>query len=207
MGEYFRHTKAVRSVASEFVASSRPGSHVARLLGAIVSHQVEGDYRVGPREITATRRGLAKVRTDLDEVLRLMDIANLYDKRIAQSTWDAVRAAVPGFSGEVTAETSRHFLSLLSQPARLGELLHRLHELGVLEKIIPAFAHARCLLQFNEYHKYTVDEHCILAVEQATEFAADKGPIGQRLSQDQAEADPAPGAVDPRSGQGLRRGS
>ena len=58
-------------------------------------------------------------------------------------------------------------------------MLHRLHELGVLEKIIPAFAHARCLLQFNEYHKYTVDEHCILAVERATEFAADRGPLGR----------------------------
>ncbi len=179
MGEYFRHTKAVRSVASEFVASNRPGSRVARLIGAVLSHQVEGDYRVGPREITATRHGLTKLGGDLNEVLRLMDIANLYDKRIAQATWNAVRAAVPGYTDEVTAETSQRFLSLLSQPARLGELLHRLHELGVLEKIIPAFRHARCLLQFNEYHKYTVDEHCIVAVERAIALADDPGPIGR----------------------------
>ena len=179
MGEYFRHTKAVRSVASEFVASNRPGSHIAHWIGTIFSHQVEGDYRVGPREITATRQGLARLGSDLNEVLRLMDIANLYDKRIAQPTWNAVRAAVPGFTNQATAQTSQRFLSLLSQPARLGELLHRLHELGVLEKIIPAFTHARCLLQFNEYHKYTVDEHCIVAVEKAIALADDRGSIGR----------------------------
>ncbi len=179
MGEYFRHTKAVRSVASEFVASNRPGSRVARWIGAVLSHQVEGDYRVGPREISATKQGLVKLGSDLNEVLRLMDIANLYDKRISQPTWNAVRAAVPGFTAHVDAQTSQRFLSLLSQPARLGESLHRLHELGVLEKIIPAFAHARCLLQFNEYHKYTVDEHCIEAVEQAIALADDPGSIGR----------------------------
>jgi [protein-PII] uridylyltransferase len=179
MGEYFRHTEAVRSVAAEFVAKVRPGSRMVRWLGSVLSHQVEGDYLVGPREIRTTNRGLVKVRSDLNEVLRLMDIANLYDKRIAQPTWDAIRAAVPGMTAEATGETTRRFLSILSQPARLSEVLHRLHELGVLEKIIPAFAHARCLLQFNEYHKYTVDEHCLLAVQRATDLMSDPGPIGR----------------------------
>jgi [protein-PII] uridylyltransferase len=61
----------------------------------------------------------------------------------------------------------------------LYRLLNRLHELGVLEKLIPAFHRARGLLQFNEYHKYTVDEHCIRSVRQATEFAQDAGPLGR----------------------------
>src|SRR6185295_20275249 len=110
---------------------------------------------------------------------RLADMANLHNKRIAQSTWEVVKSAVPTFDGEITAEGARRFLSLMSQPARLGELLHRLHELGVLEKIIPAFDHARCLLQFNEYHKYTVDEHCLRAVERATDLLNDPGVLGR----------------------------
>jgi len=61
----------------------------------------------------------------------------------------------------------------------LAELLRTLHELRVLERIVPAFAHARCLLQFNEYHKYTVDEHCIRAVEYAAGLVADAGPVGR----------------------------
>jgi len=179
MREYFRHTQAVRSVVGNFVSNTRPVDPWGNLLGTIFSHQVEGDYRVTPRQIVATPRGLAKLKTDLCEVLRLCELANLHNKRIAPSTWEAVRAAVPDLDGEVDSEVFRQFLSLISQPGRLGELLRRLHELGVLEKIIPGFTHARCLLQFNEYHKYTVDEHCILAVERATEFIGDPGTLGR----------------------------
>ncbi len=179
MSDYFRHTNAVRSIVSGFMANARPGQRIADLVGAVFSRQLEGDYRVTPQHMVATRQGLAKLKSDLSEVLRLTDLANLHNKRIAPVTWRAVREAVPTFSGEVTPEISNRFLSLLSQPPRLGELLHRLHELGVLEKIIPAFGHARCLLQFNEYHKFTVDEHCILAVQRATEFLLDRGPLGR----------------------------
>ena len=33
-------------------------------------------------------------------------------------------------------------------------------------------------MQFNDYHKYTVDEHSIRAVEAATTFLHDSRPIG-----------------------------
>jgi [protein-PII] uridylyltransferase len=179
MSEYFRHTRGVRSVVGNFTANWRPGNPLGNMWGTIFSHQVEGDYRVTPTQIVATRRGIAKLKTDLNEVLRLCELANLHNKRIAPATWETVREAVPHLQSEITGETSRQFLSLISQPGRLGELLRRLHELGVLEKIIPAFTHARCLLQFNAYHKYTVDEHCILAVERATEFIGDPGLLGR----------------------------
>ena len=40
-------------------------------------------------------------------------------------------------------------------------------------------AHAAGLLQFNEYHKYTVDEHSIRAVEFATELVKDQTTLGE----------------------------
>jgi [protein-PII] uridylyltransferase len=179
MREYFRHTRGMRSVVSNYVATARPRPLFSGVAAALFSHRVEGDYRVTYSQIVATPGGLAKLQTDLREILKLCDLANLYNKRIAPSTWDAVRNAVPRISGEASPEVSKQFLSLISQPGRLGELLRRLHELGVLEKIIPAFEHARCLLQFNEYHKYTVDEHCILAVQRASEFIQDRSILGR----------------------------
>ena len=179
MREYFRHTRSVRSIVSNFVATARPGHAVVNFFGSLFSLRVDGDYRVTPRQIVASPRGIARLQGDLSEVLRLCELANLHAKRIAPATWDAVRAAVPRLSGEITPGICKQFLSLLAGPGRLGELLRRLHELGVLEKIIPGFTHARCLLQFNEYHKYTVDEHCILAVERATEFIGDPTLLGR----------------------------
>jgi [protein-PII] uridylyltransferase len=40
-------------------------------------------------------------------------------------------------------------------------------------------AHARGLLQFNEYHKYTVDEHSIRAVDFATDLVRDQSVLGE----------------------------
>lgn len=179
MQEYFRHTTALSNLVSRFVISARPGGGWKQVLGPILGHQVEGDFRVEPTRITALPRGLAKLQGDLAQVLRLADLANLYDKRISHATAEAIREALPGMSDEVSPEVAQRFLSLLSSPTRLGELLRTLHEMRVLEKIVPAFAHARCLLQFNEYHKYTVDEHCLRAVEAATDFLHSPGALGQ----------------------------
>ncbi len=109
----------------------------------------------------------------------MADLANLYDKRIARPTCELIRKAVPVLSDEILPQTATRFLSILSQPSRLGEILRTLYDLGVLEKLVPDFSHARCLLQFNEYHKYTVDEHCLLAVERACDFAKDPGGVGR----------------------------
>ena len=180
MREYFAHTSEVHYIASNFAQTARTQQIFRNLLGPLFSHQVEGDFWVGPRHIKATRRGLAKLRGDLAQVLRLMDLANMYNKRIDHTTWVAIREDMMQHTeSELTPQTVQRFLSLISQPAQLGELLRRLHQLRALEKIIPGMRHARCLLQFNEYHKYTVDEHSIRAVECATEFLNDSGILGE----------------------------
>lgn len=179
MREYFEHSNEVRNVAAHFLASSRPRNVIAIALHPLVSHLVEGDFRVGPNHIKATRRGLKKVTSDLDQVLRLMGLANLYSKRIDHDTWEAIRdAMMQRHDLKVTPQATERFLDLMAQPGQLGDQLRRLHELRVLEKLIPAMSHARCLLQFNEYHKYTVDEHSIRAVQAVTEFMQDPGVLG-----------------------------
>lgn len=178
MRRYFSLTQGVSGLVERFLASARRGPRWLELLASIFSHQFERDFRVEPRQISLNRRGRAKLSGDLAEILRLADVANLYDKPIAQPTLDAVRAAVPRLPTEISIDAAARFISLLSQPARLGEMLRKLHELGVLEKIIPAFEHARSLLQFNVYHKYTVDEHSIRAVDEATRLLGDPGPLG-----------------------------
>ena len=149
-----------------------------------MSHQFEWDFRVGPTAISATRRGLASIRGDLAEVLRLLDLANLYDKRIDHDTWQAVRTAMlnrgpADLSQPLPPDASKRFLSLLSQSGRLGESLRRLHDLRALEQLVPDLTHARGLLQFNAYHRYTVDEHSIRVVEHLASLQSDRGTPGE----------------------------
>ncbi len=180
MRDYFHHTSEVTYAMTHFLATAKARVGVRSVFNWLMSHNVEGDYRVGPIYISATPRGLARLRRDLVHVLRLMDLANLYDKMIEHRTWEVIREAVKERTAiALTREVADRFLSLLSQPGRLGDLLRRLHQLRVLEQIIPGMSHARCLLQFNEFHKYTVDEHSIRAVEQAERFFDHPGTVGQ----------------------------
>ena len=167
MQEYFSHTSAVREVVAYFVEGARWRYPRLRQCAAMLSsHRVERDFRAGPIYISATRQGLYKVQHNLVDVLRLMDLTSRYDCRIDHPTWRAIREAMMMRNDrEVDRDAAERFLSFLSHPNQLGRLLRRLHELRVLGKLIPGFEHARCLLQFNEYHKYTVDEHSIRAVE------------------------------------------
>ena len=55
-----------------------------------------GTIASGPARSRPRRRAWPSCEANLGEVLRLMDLANVYNKRIAQTTWDTVRAAVSG---------------------------------------------------------------------------------------------------------------
>jgi len=179
MRDYFRHTNAVSHLAARFCARAQSRDRLTRLVNSAFGHRVEGGVRVGPAGLLATRTGLEPLRGNLTEIMRLAALANLYDKPIAPPTWDVVRREAARLPDLLPGEACRRFLSLLDHPARLGPLLRDLHDIAVLQRFIPQFAHARGLLQFNLYHKYTVDEHCIRAVEFATELSSDRGPLGQ----------------------------
>ncbi|MCA9200687.1 MAG: HD domain-containing protein, partial [Planctomycetales bacterium] len=181
MQEYFEHSEAVRHVVSHFVSGARwHRGTAAEFLGRMTSRNVKGDFRIGPRHIVATRQGLLKVTTRALDVLRLIELASQTNRRIDHPTWEAIRNRMIQFDDiQVDEEAITLFKSMMARPEGLGRVLRRLHELRVLEKLIPGFSHARCLLQFNEYHRYTVDEHSIRAVERATDFSDDNSVLGK----------------------------
>jgi len=179
MRDYFRHTSAVSDVATRFVARARSSDRRARLGAAVFGRRIEPGLRVGPAGILASRKALERLEGDLAAVVRLADLAGSYDKPIAPHTWEAVRRQAARLPDDLPPAACRHFLSLLSHPQRLAPLLRDLHEAAVLQRFVPEFERARGLLQFNQYHKYTVDEHCLRAVECATEMLADAGPVGR----------------------------
>lgn len=179
MREYFEYTSEVRYSSAHFVASAKVRSWVVQNLGHLLAIPVHGDFRVGIRQVWATKSGIERLRKDPARVLELMTVANRYNRRIEHGTWRAIRSGMLNRrETEPTADVVTPFMELMRHPNRLGESLRRLHELRVLEQIIPAMKHARSLLQFNEYHKYTVDAHCIRAVEMACDFGRRNDVLG-----------------------------
>ncbi len=180
MRDYFRHTEQVSHLAARFLRKARSRRR-RRVWTAVFGRRLDGGFLVGPTHLVAGRKALRQMRGSLSAIVRLMELASLYDKEISPETWEAVRREVARLPADEPppAEAAARFLALLDHPGRLGPLLRGLHEVDLLERFVPVFAHARGLLQFNQYHKYTIDEHCLRAVEQATEFLSDEGPFGR----------------------------
>lgn len=180
MSDYFHYTTEIQYICDHFakISSNR------RMLGKsmdqpITTRKLDENFWMGPTYIGMVPELLKELKTDLPQVLRLMQLANLHGKLIGHETWLQIRQAMQRSEIELTEQASQRFMALLSNTTGLAELLDRLHEMHVLEKLIPAFEHARSLLQFNEYHKYTVDEHSLRAVRKATEFENDSGVLGK----------------------------
>jgi [protein-PII] uridylyltransferase len=183
MRTYFEHTENVCEIATFQLERARPRSTMQRIIDPLFSHSVENDFRVGPSSIWATASGLAKIKNNMEEVLRLLEFAALYDKPIDLETWDTIRQSTADLADrpalpQLPHTIRSHFFNLLEQPARLGQSLRYLHALRLLEHIIPAAKHTRCLLQFNSYHKYTVDEHTLRAVEIVASYLRAHNALG-----------------------------
>jgi len=63
------------------------------------------------------------------------------------------------------------FLSIMREPKHLGEVLRRMHWVGLLGAYMPEFGRLTCLVQHDYYHAYTADEHSIITVQRLTSLA------------------------------------
>ncbi len=181
MQDYFDNTRNVRYASAFFVDDAQSRPLVQRAVERTLSRKIEERIRIGPALIWVPKEHLSDFASSLPDVLRLMSLANKHRRRIAHETWQAIRESMQDREPTPNdAESIREFLSLLSESGRLASLLRRLHELRIIEQLIPEFKRMRGLLQFNAYHKYTVDAHSIRAVEAATDLEDDPGGMGRR---------------------------
>jgi len=57
------------------------------------------------------------------------------------------------------------FLEICRNWGRVAPTLREMHELGLLGRYLPEFGALTCLVQYDVYHKFSADQHSLLAVE------------------------------------------
>lgn len=179
MRDYFGYTSEIRYCSDHFVELSQHRPTFTNVFEPMMTRPIDDVFCMSPFQIGVQPEKIDEIKTDLTSVLKLMQLSIVHSREINYQTWEAIRTAmIESRDIEFAPETGGQFMALLRSPEKLGFMLRRLAELRVLERIVPPFGHARNLMQFNEYHQYTVDEHSIQAVERATEFEDDKGDLG-----------------------------
>jgi [protein-PII] uridylyltransferase len=177
MQQYHRQTMALHDMVMRFAHGARMPGVVRNVMNRLSRRRVDEHYILSRDTISIDPEIPPETMGRAQTLLRLFDLARTHSVEVAHETLERVRKAAPGCA--LTPESRKLFLQIMSDSTGLGLLVRNLHRFGLLGRFIPAFERARCLMQFNQYHKYTVDEHSIRALESATFRAGDSGPVGQ----------------------------
>ncbi|MCE5194393.1 MAG: [protein-PII] uridylyltransferase [Nitrospiraceae bacterium] len=115
----------------------------------VIAHYQQDLFRKEPWRIIEAYYVFSKTGRDFSKSLRYEIKQNLFliNKKIRNSS----RAAAC-------------FIKILKSD-RVYETLNLMHETGVLGRFIPEFGALRSLVVYEPYHRYTVDEHTLIAIK------------------------------------------
>ena len=130
---------------------------------------------------------LLDVRTDLDSVDTVMDVfaeAHEQKLKIDPGAFARMRRSVASLGPETFAriEPGRRILEFMRDRAGIYKLLGSMHEVGVLGAVFPEFEDIRCRVIRDFFHKYTVDEHSLIAIRNIEELGTVRGAPNARQS-------------------------
>ena len=180
MQQYYRHTMGLHDRCMRFVDRTRETSWWKRLTSFLPSPLIEGCFLETGDRLTVPSEKLTQVLGSPELLIRLFRLGQERGLPIESQTIDELYYYLEDIPNEQfhTPIVSSVFREILSDTGRVADTLTSMHRAKLLEKLVPAFARVRGLMQFNQYHKYTVDEHSLLAVRQAELLAKDQGTLG-----------------------------
>jgi [protein-PII] uridylyltransferase len=176
MQEYYRRTTALNDVVQRFLEGSHRPGRLRRIVQRVSTSRVEQHFLLRPPTISIAPDSAATVLDSAERMVLLFDCARDYDVAVEHESAEMVRRAAG--HAEVTPAARMRFHRLLANPVGLGRLVRNLNRAGLLGRLLPPFERARCLIQFNLQHRYTVDEHSLRALEAALRRLDDDGPLG-----------------------------
>jgi len=181
MQQYFRHTIGLHDRCMRFLERTQEQSWVDRIRRWWPNSLIEGNFRIEDKRLTIPSEKLHGVLESPVCLLRLFEISRdqavPIDARILNELSQHL-VTVPNERFH-TEEVSSLFRGILNRPGRIAETLEAMHQASLLEKLVPAFARVRGLMQFNQYHKFTVDTHSLLAVKETERLQEDQGLMGE----------------------------
>jgi [protein-PII] uridylyltransferase len=184
MREYYNRAAEIHEFSRAFLLRDLEPPPAPARLGLVLRRRKPG-REVASAAATLTRGGPKRL---LEALVQAQD----EDKPVSPELTLAMRShekADRAFRS--SAETGELLLRVLRRRGRVGPALRTLHQTGALGRLIPEFAGITYLVQHDMFHRYTVDEHTLRAVDALDEVASGRNPALVRLGRLFDEVDDA----------------
>jgi [protein-PII] uridylyltransferase len=181
MQQYYRHSTAIHQISSRFIRKTIPRTLARKVLDKMIFKRVSPCFIATLYEIRVDEKKRALFLSSGEYVLKLFSISQARRLPMSEEAVDLLRRSVEfrDVSFFRSPECHKTFMEILSRPGRIAPLLRLMHQTRVLDTYISEFGHVNRLMQYNQYHKYTVDEHLIKCIEEAEALAKKEGLLGQ----------------------------
>lgn len=178
MQDFFTHSMAIAEISSRFVARNRRRSLGEWLQRTMLTRRVNRYFLLSADELDVRTKHIPRTCSTLDDLVRIYHSAAMYRVNLSPRLLDAIKARALTLEPGPSAEAARLFMEILGASGKMAEIIRSMHDTNVLELIIPEWKRVRCLLQFNQYHHFTVDEHTLRCVAICESFANEDSPLG-----------------------------
>ncbi|GAB4241842.1 MAG: [protein-PII] uridylyltransferase [Acidobacteriota bacterium] len=153
----------------------------ARVIGACCQAYLDA-LRPRPVQATLPAEEVPKIE-QIGDILDLYRLALRQGKTLSPVLRKAVQAALPRISETIRYPSlAADLLELLRPKPGLFWVLNELYELGVLELLFPEFGTIRARMIRDFYHRYTVDEHTLIAVRNIEALLREEEGSDQRFA-------------------------
>ena len=183
MRDYYLHARAVY--------------HQVELAFSRLTRKVRSSYRsiMVDRWVAATDGEVVLLNPEqyfAEDPLRLLHIFHLIQVKklkLGEALQRTIRASLHLIDDEVRRSPAARdiFMRMLKRKHRAASTLRSMHELGALGAYLPEFGDLTCLVQYDLYHLYTVDEHTLVALERLEALGKSDGKGVLKMVYDQLE--------------------
>jgi [protein-PII] uridylyltransferase len=168
MRDYYLHARAIHRISRRLIARcqetlSRRGSAERRQRQQALADGLvffDGRLHLADRDAGALRADPVRIMKVFWHLHRLGCELSLDLERAIEDSLDVVDAAF-----RASPVVRDLFLDICRSWGRVAFTLSEMHELGLLGRYLPEFGALTCLVQYDVYHKFSADQHSLLAVE------------------------------------------
>ncbi len=179
MRVYFRHARAIHRLAVLLDEVPLVKSLWARMFGERKSRLSNAEFTVVDGRVSL--RQAASIE-DPALLFRLFELVARHNLRLTAETENAVEAALPNIQKWVaTTSNLWDYVRQIVVLPHAAASLRAMHRLGFLVLLFKEFQAIDSLVIRDYYHRYTVDEHSLVTIENLHKLAAETGEAGRKF--------------------------
>ncbi len=175
MQTYYQHAANIKRITHFAISAMiEPPEKRLKSVSKKITEHLDDDFAVAEDQIIIKQLDLFEKKPL--NLLKVFDWAQQKSLDIEEGTRRGITKHLYLVNEEFIhrREVNEVLKSMFGRLKGLGKILHLMHELRFLDRIIPEFGEVLYRVQHDVYHIYTVDTHSIIAVEELSRLQEGK---------------------------------